>query len=181
MVGPVAGSSAAGPTRSSPAQGVHVARKRCPNCGKRVPDYEPCCPRCGYSIPIVFEASQTENGPLLEDDEEWSDYSDGEIDETDHVIDDPELLERAEAFVRGLPLYELAGLVGSYEEGAPRDYTLFPEGTRSDDGLSLPETKPPVRGKSKESASAGGECPSCGRQAQKGWGTCPWCGFPLES
>jgi hypothetical protein len=76
-----------------------LGRNRCPNCGKRVPEYEPCCPRCGHPVLLAFQGPEDGVDPALDEGDEWG--QDG-----DEGIDDPELLERAEASVRALPLRE---------------------------------------------------------------------------
>jgi hypothetical protein len=158
-----------------------LGRNRCPNCGKRVPEYEPCCPRCGHSIPLAFGDPGDRIDPTLDDDDEWRD--DGY-----EGIDDPELLERAEASVRALPLKDLAGLAGTYKYTPVPDFTkartriTADEDTDEDtDGHEVAAAEGDVVEETSDPAPLGGECPVCGRQAQKGWKTCPWCGSSLPA
>ena len=126
----------------------------------------------------------------------------------DDVIDDPELLELAEASVRALPLKELAALAGTYkytplpdftkiraqtavDEDAPADeHAGADEDGDADEGAFVDQegadsdeaaAEDQVAEESPEPATIGGECPACGRQAQKGWKTCPWCGSTLPA
>jgi hypothetical protein len=233
-----------------------VSRKRCPNCGKRVPESEPCCPRCGHSIPIYLGESEQEK------DVPWG--------EADDEIDNPDLLAEVEAYVKGLPDLPYprrgapvpanearSGSAGKAEQAGPdvgecpicgrqarkgwdecpwcgtplspevwalkppeagagppvdaNDDVIFdPELLEQaeeyvkllPDGLFRRGERPrmPVAGRSAERTDSaapldcgesndeideeepepvGGECPACGRQAQKGWTQCPWCGTAL--
>jgi hypothetical protein len=142
-----------------------------------VPEYEPCCPRCGHSIPLTFDDRGLGMDSTPDDGDEWSE--DG-----DEGIDDPELLERAEASVRALPLRELAGLAGTYKHTPPPDVatarvcTTVDENTDADEVAAAEDA---VVEEKPEPAPLGGECPVCGRQAQKGWKTCPWCRSALPA
>ncbi len=192
-----------------------MGRNRCPNCGKRVADTKPVCPRCGCAVPISparwgvdprrvtgFDGlrasdSDTRPGgwecpacgrqarerwercpwcgspfpPIRRDPEsspcEDDAKDDGELEDEYHGdeygVDDPELLARAEAEVKALPLRGLAGLAETLDETVqgwtPREDDRENRGARS--------------------VTSAKECPVCGRQAQPGWRTCPWCGSPL--
>jgi hypothetical protein len=130
-----------------------VGRKRCPSCGKRVPEEEVCCPRCGHSIPFASTGLDTggdlRSGPSGGGGDPVFAPIDAEEDVADEGIDDPELLDRATEQVRSLPL------------------RVVP--------VETPAKEPDV------SAPTGWECPTCGRQAQRGWRTCPWCDSPLPA
>jgi uncharacterized OB-fold protein len=55
-----------------------MGHKRCPNCGKRVPQEELSCPRCGHSIPLI-SAEDGGGMPLTAgswDADEESDFAD---------------------------------------------------------------------------------------------------------
>jgi hypothetical protein len=164
-----------------------LGRNRCPNCGKRVPEYKLCCPRCGHSIPVALGDSEDRIDPALDDGDEW-------IEEGDEGIDDPGLLEAAEAAVRALPLKQLAGLAGTYKYTSAPDFTKVRAPTTVDeDSPADEETEAGEDSDRNEDAvdedlaaeemaepvTLGGACPACGRQAQKGWKTCPWCGSAL--
>jgi hypothetical protein len=140
-----------------------VGKRRCPSCGKRVPDGVACCHNCGHSIPIPI--GPTEHVRILprpdaDPDEESPSNSDPTDDKSPRspgpiyeYIDDPELLEQAEEEVRRLP-------------------------------LRLPFTEPiesSTADKAVEPRPVGWECPACGGQAQRGWKTCPWCRSPLPA
>lgn len=149
-----------------------MGRMRCPDCGKRVPDEEPICPRCGHAIPLGFAQAENGTDSTLYEIDEWGDDFDDEglddsYDDADDIIDDPQLLARAEAHVKGLPLYDLSGM------SASQGWTM-PDGE-----ITRPEPRPPDRPKPRSPISVGGECPVCGRQAQNGWEVCPWCGAGL--
>lgn len=145
-----------------------MGRNRCPNCRKRVPQDEPICPRCGQAIALGFEPADEATDPALYDGDEWSEDPEEDLDEeydnVDDGIDDPELLAQAEARVRALPLYDLAGMTGTY--------AVIPD----DQDVATAQPQPSQRSKVKAPAPTSEECPACGRQAQKGWETCPWCG-----
>jgi hypothetical protein len=180
-----------------------VGRNRCPNCGKRVPEYELCCPRCGHSIPIALGGSEAVTAPPFAEGDEWDE-------EGDDGIDDPELLELAEASVRALPLKELAAIAGTYKYTPAPDFTKFRPHTNGAENAARDEeaaadddaegdsdadadadqgTAPAVDAvddyevaeEISEPVTIGAECPACGRQAQKGWKTCPWCGTILPA
>jgi hypothetical protein len=158
-----------------------LGKNRCPNCGKRVPEYELCCSRCGHSVPIPLADSAGRIDSTLDDGDEWTeDGFDG--------IDDPDLLEYAEAAVRALPLAGLSAIAGTYKYTPAPDFTAGrahatgDKGTEDDeatDGDEVAVGGDAVAGEIPEPVPTGGECPVCGRQAQKGWQTCPWCGGAL--
>jgi hypothetical protein len=160
-----------------------LGKNRCPNCGKRVPEFELCCPRCGHSIALAFADPEQGIDPTLDDRDEWSD--DG-----DEGIEDPELLELAEASVRALPLKDLAGLAGTYKYNPVPDFTKARVRATADedaevdqdaDGGEVVAAEGALMEQMPEPVPIGSECPVCGRQAQKGWKTCPWCGSVLPA
>jgi hypothetical protein len=201
-----------------------LAKKRCPNCGKRVPDDEACCPRCGYAIPVYgdepvgeMDIPYSEADDVVDDPEllaqvgecprcgrqvrqgwdrclwcgvslgaeiwtapEPEDVEDESDDSHKDGIFDLELLEQAEAYVKGLPDGLLPGGV------RPRIRTVGRSVGGQGDDQRLPEDDGEGEvasggdaGEAEEPEREAGECPTCGRQAQKGWTKCPWCGTAL--
>lgn len=135
-----------------------------------MPEGTICCPRCGIALPIAFD-----DPDAFEDPEEFGEFEepddDMDWDSDDEEIDDPELLALAEAYVRRLPLTGQAradGLVEVTEGYARRPATEEPA-AEEPENLVAEEPEP------------GGECSSCGRQSQRGWAKCPWCGTRLPS
>ena len=158
-----------------------MGRNKCPNCGKRVPEYKLCCPRCGHTILMPLDDPEDTSDSTVDDGDDWSE--DG-----DDGIDDPGLLDAAEAAVRALPLWELAGIAGTYKyTPAPdfariRNHTAVDQGAEGDEDTDRDEDAADedfAAEEIPEPATQGGECPACGRQAHKGWKTCPWCGIAL--
>ena len=101
-------------------------------------------------------------------------------DSIDDGIFDPELLEQAEEYVKLLPdglfpggvrqRMPVAGRSASRGRTRPRVRRAADE---RDDQVDAEEDEEPE--------PVGSECPACGRQAQKGWTRCPWCGAALGS
>ena len=145
---------------------------------------------------MVSEHSESEIARTFEEyDERTEDGDDG--------IDDPELLELAEASVRALPLKELAAIAGTYKYTPGPDFTKIraqpavdedAEGDQDSNaagdavvdqedayGDEEAADENPLGEEAPEPETVGGACPACGRQAQKGWKTCPWCGSGLPA
>lgn len=148
-----------------------MAKNRCPNCGKRVPDGVLACPRCGHSIPIAYSDAAHGDAVHAHGDEWDTPFTDGDDD-----IEDPEVLEQVEEYVKGLSDLPYTGRARSYQTACsdPDDQADKHAPVRPNDPRDVPG--PDARD---DSAPAAGECPVCGRQAPKGWDKCLWCGTRL--
>jgi hypothetical protein len=146
-----------------------------------VPEGEPCCPRCGHSIPICFTTPpQEKDVPWGEADDETDDaefVAQGGLpaDASDDGIFDPELLEQAEEYVKFLP-------DGLFRRGERPRMPVAGGGAEGDGVVAWGDRGnggDEVAAEDAEPQPVGSECPACGRQAQKGWRECPWCGAAL--
>jgi hypothetical protein len=166
-----------------------MSKHKCPNCGKRVATEILSCPRCGRSIPVAPKVLVDEDmgylpphGPA----EEVVEGSDTEYDyyTEDDEVDDPDLLEWAEKYVKELPdvTYGRRLQVSDQEQqwvGKEPGHRYRYEAP-AEIAANQAEDSDDESEDSEEPDLIGGECPACGRQAQPAWTKCPWCGtvFP---
>ena len=92
-------------------------------------------------------------------------YCGRQAEPSDDGIYDLDLLEKAEGYVRLLP-------DGLFRGGERPRMPVVARGAQATDEV-------PAKDEDEEPEPVGSECPACGRQAQKGWTRCPWCGAAL--